>query len=243
LQPRTTILPLVLTTVGGGGGDPIGVPMPTPRWVLTMLALAVSLAGGCGSQTPSESSRTCRRYATLMGYGSGQPGTRDCTWNVVDANAYVCGIWCAHTTRQYASLADFVEEASVPNRPLVTSEGIGYSCGMGNTAGYSTGYYRYDAQRRLVEIQWQGQWGYSDEPSSATVDTYTAWDSRGRPLSGTRSGPGGGMEISIVYDDGTRTMTTSIGPNEAIRQEDEFGNMVRDGDYTYTVLETAEVCL
>ena len=75
------------------------------------------------------------------------------------------------------------------------------------------------------------------------VDTYTAWDSRGRPLLGTRSGPGDGMDISIVYDDGTRTMTTSIGSSESIRQEDEFGNVIRDGDYAYAVLETAEICL
>jgi hypothetical protein len=51
------------------------------------------------------------------------------------------------------------------------------------------------------------------------------------------------MDISIVYDDGTRTMTTSIGSSESIRQEDEFGNVIRDGDYAYAVLETAEICL
>jgi len=215
---------------------------PEARWMLRTLVLATSLGAACGGQTPSASSKKCRRYATVMGYASGRPGSRTCTWNVVNANTYDCGTSCAHTTRQYASLHDSIEEPSVPNRPLVTSAGFSYSCGLGNSAGYSTGYYTYDAQRRLVEIKWRGQWGYSGE-SAPTVDTYTAWDSRGRPLLGTRSGPGDGMDISIVYDDGTRTMTTSIGSSESIRQEDEFGNVIRDGDYAYAVLETAEICL
>lgn len=206
------------------------------------LALAASLGAGCGSETPSASSKRCRRYATMMGYGSGQAGTRTCTWNVVNANTYDCGTFCAHTTREYASLSDFIAEPSIPNRPLVSAAGFSYSCGLGNSAGYSTGYYTYDTQRRLVSIQWGGRWGYSGEPAP-TVDTYTAWDSRGRPLLGARSGPGGEMDISIIYDDGARTMTTSMGPFESTRQEDEFGNMIRDGEYTYTVLQTAEVCM
>jgi hypothetical protein len=47
------------------------------------------------------------------------------------------------------------------------------------------------------------------------VETYSAWDSQGRPTGGTRSQPGtcAGLPISLVYDDGARTISSGpVGP-------------------------------
>jgi hypothetical protein len=47
------------------------------------------------------------------------------------------------------------------------------------------------------------------------VETYTAWDSRGRPTAGSRSQPGicPTVPLSVTYDEAARTITSEpVGP-------------------------------
>ena len=205
------------------------------------LAAAMAPVAGCKPSLPSVSSKQCRRYATVMSYGTDTESTRTCTFS---SNVYSCGPSCARTQRGYASLMDFIEEASVPNRSRLSVKSYDYSCGLGNTAGYSEQTYTYDAQKRLVKISTKSSWGYSSEPVVGVTE-FTRWDGQGRPLSGTGPWKGQVVDISIVYDDAARTMTTSYGAGlmESTVQQDAFGNTIRDGSITYTVREMAEICL
>lgn len=210
--------------------------------VVPALALGVVSMTGCGSDPPFASSQRCRRYATeldIEGY------TRTCTFDI-SSSTYQCGGSssrnCAAVGNRYSNLFDFVEEARVPNRPRLSESFLFNHCGMLIGSGSTTQTYTYDAQDRLLRVDGSSRWGYASEPT-LSVGEYTEWDARGRPISGTVSWGGQPIDVSIVYDDTARSMTTSYGDGrETVVQQDAFGNTIRDGDDTYTVLEMEEVC-
>ena len=208
---------------------------------LPRLALAVALAcaTGCGSAaTPVGPGRRCRKYATRIDAGG---YTQACAFT--SSNTYGCGSGssCAGAGQRYASLSDFIEEASVPNRPRLSETFVYNYCGMLIGSGSTTQTYVYDQQKRLMRIDGRSQWGYG--ALSLGVTQYTQWDARGRPLSGTSSWDDKPVEVAIVYDDSARTVTSSYGDGrQTLVQQDAFGNTIRQGDAYYIVLEMEEIC-
>ena len=215
-----------------------------PRWlplvIRVLLTCGVASWSGCARDLPSSSSRRCRRYATTVEVGG---YTRTYALNG-SANIYGWGTRsCAQEGRRYASLSDFIEEAQVPNRTRASETFLYNYCGMLNSSGASRRTYTYDDQGRLVASEGSSQWGYAGA-ASVSATKYTAWDARGRPLSGMILRGGTAIDFSIVYDDGARSMTTSYQDGEEwYVQQDAYGNPIRDGSLTYTVIETEEICL
>lgn len=214
------------------------------RWlpfvIRVLLTCAVTSSSGCTRDLPSSSSRRCRRYATTVEVGG---YTRTYALNG-SANTYGWGTRsCAQEGRRYASLSDFIEEAQVPNRTRASETFLYNYCGMLNSSGASSRTYTYDDQDRLVASAGTSQWGYASVPG-VSATKYTAWDGRGRPLSGTILRGGTAIDFSIVYDDSARSMTTSYEDGEeSYVQQDAYGNPIRDGSLTYTVIEMEEICL
>ena len=110
---------------------------------------------------------------------------------------FASGAPCSTNVVSYNSVADFVDEVRViPPISLATTAVNTNSGACG--AGTATTTYVYDSQRRVTQLT---------NGTSATT-TYTAWDSSGRPTAGTS----GGATLSLVYDDGARTYTTTQSP-------------------------------
>jgi hypothetical protein len=207
------------------------------RLLLPLLALA---AVGCSSPLPSASGRRCRWYATAVEVDG---AVRTYTFDAASREYKWGRNRCAEAGLTYASLSDFIEEASVPNRPRLSGTFIFNYCGMLISSGSTTATYNYDGEGRLVRVDGASQWGYSTAPSRS-VTHYSAWDSRGRPLAGTASEGGQPSSFSIVYDDATRSMTTLYEDGrESQVQQDAFGNTIRAGDVAYTVIAMEQVCL
>jgi len=100
---------------------------------------------------------------------------------------------CSTSVHAWRTTADFVDEVRVVppvTLALTTTTTNSGTCGSGT--GIAT--YNYDGQRRLT--------GVTNTVGGNT--TYTAWDSSGRPTTGTSSGGG---TISNVYNDSARTVT------------------------------------
>jgi hypothetical protein len=169
-------------------------PPSASRAVSGVLAIVI-LTAGCGGRLPSTSSQRCRKYATSVTYGPDNVGTGTCKWGGdFGPNTYECRIDCTLRVREYASLHDFIEEARVPNRSLLSSESINTTCiGFGGGSGYSASAYVYDERRRLVKIEAAGRVGY--EPVSWPPTHFTAWDSAGRPVAGTDTYSGASREF------------------------------------------------
>ena len=201
------------------------------RFLCITLIVAIAHAG-CGGDTPSLASRNCRRYATVLLYGpEGSQATRECTFA---SNRYSCRTGfggCASESWSYSTLDDFIEEARTPNRARWSEWSSAYQCGFVTTDSSGSVRYTYDAQKRLLKS------------GDSCFYEYTAWDNRGRPTRGSFScrTP---SDVSIVYDDATRTKTTSFGwsSEDYIEQQDEYGNTIRTGSRIYTVSSMSEVC-
>jgi hypothetical protein len=101
-----------------------------------------------------------------------------------------CGTVSLVTT--YPSLADFVDEvASNPPRMLQTSQKVApNSCHIGDET------LTYDEQKRLLSHAVGG-----------LTYRYSAWDTSGRPMTGTISGPATPVTESWSYNDAARTST------------------------------------
>jgi YD repeat-containing protein len=111
------------------------------------------------------------------------------------------------------------------------------ACGAGTASNTNT----HDAQRRLTQVT----------NSAGGVTTYTAWDSSGRPTTGSTNG----ISIANVYDDAARTITQTQVPPAGTRSVstqtfDADGAQVRvvvvEGNVTTTTTfantATAKVC-
>jgi hypothetical protein len=211
------------------------------RTRLTTLTLVVALAvlGGCGGSPTAPGSgtgSTCRTFATtatangFLVTSSFNSSTRQLTATTTfPGNANTC----VTVAFNYSSIADFVDEVSVvPPRALLT-QSITSSCA--GAAGTSTRIYMYDGLRRLTQEVQDGQ----------TVETFTAWDSWGRPTAGMRTG---GTTFSDVYDNASRTDTsTSISNNgvtTTVRVTYDANGIILspDGIVTWTINSTGTVC-
>jgi YD repeat-containing protein len=221
----------------GGGGSGSGGGTPTSP-----------TNGGGSSSGPA-----CRTYFTNENITTRTSGTnivfnaiqsanfdtstKKATTQVKFTNGSVCGTGVA----SYNSVADFVDEVRVIPPVFLavgTTSAGGGSCGGGAAAAGSLTYH-YDGSRRLT--------GWTAVPGDTT--TFTAWDSSGRPTTGTTSSGG---TLSLVYDDGARTSTATSNPGNTISTLtfDANGNMIKQvlvtGGATVTttfdITSTATVC-
>lgn len=174
------------------------------------------------SPPPGPTPAPCRKYATSYTYelvvpdAAGQVALRttgtfsaafDATTTTLTTNGTLTspdGVSsCSQTLSSvatYQSVSDFVDEGRALGRTLVrtvrntTSSVGGPACGPTTTSGTIT--YNYDAQGRLI--------------SDGNV-TYTAWDSSGRPTTGTAPPVSGAtcspLTVNISYNDAARSMT------------------------------------
>lgn len=163
-----------------------------------------------------EGTKVCRRYATAF---TEDGRSYQCTF---DVRFLTCTGGSVNTEWEYGSSADFVLEPQVPNRILAVRRSFSTS-GMLVTSSLTQTDYRYDGSGRLLERRRRR----NDVTGLRELDVvaYTAWDSFGRPTSGTiragdRTGP-----VTIQYDDAARRMEASNG--EAVTR-DADGNIVRE---------------
>src|SRR5262245_33468305 len=155
-----------------------------------------------GATPPTSGSNACRTYPTTanvrtttsgssivfeaMEVATFDPGSRTAT---VRTN-FATGAPCSTLVSNYNSVADFVDEVSVIPPIFRTTNTVNTNSGScGSTVVTQT--FTYDSQRRLTQIT----------NSANGVLTYTAWDSSGRPTTGTSNGT---LQISIVYNDAGR---------------------------------------
>ena len=204
--------------------------------------------GGGGSTGPAcrtyytNENITTRTSGTNIVFNAIQSATFDtstkkATTTVKFANGSVCGSGAA----TYNSVADFVDEVRVIPPVFLavgTTSAGGGACGGGGTPSGSLTYH-YDSSRRLT--------GWTAVPGDTT--TFTAWDSSGRPTTGSVSN---GTTISNVYDDAARTETATSNPGNTVSTQtfDANGNLIKlvllTGGTTVTttfdITSTATVC-
>lgn len=212
---------------GNAGGNPGGPsPLPTPQVCRTYPTSA---------NVHTETTASKITFDALVS-GTFDSGSKKSTVTTMFAN----GAPCSTNITSYDSVADFIDEVHVvPPIFRSTSNTNTNSGGCGRVT--STNTYNYDGQRRLVSM--------TNDVGGAT--TYTAWDSAGRPTKGTSNGS---LSMSIAYDDGGRTMTTTqTGPNGKSVSTLTFDangaqlkNVVTSGNVTttttFTNSATASVC-
>ena len=207
-------------------------------------ALAAMLLTSC-SKKPTEPSRFCRRYPTAftengLSYQCGleSTATLSCLSGTTPRESWV-----------YASLEDFVREAQVPNKLLVRQRVVSSGGPMLVTTSRTITDYRYDASGRLIERRRTRRTGLSSGFIELDLIEYSAWDSQGRPISGTIHVGDNAQPLTIGYDDRARQMEASNG--EAVTR-DANGNVVREvtvvgfgpaNVFEYIIQSTAEACL
>jgi hypothetical protein len=151
------------------------------------------------------------------------------------------GAPCSTLVTSYNSVADFVDEVRVIPPVALSTGAVSTNSGSCGSVTASTTY-TYDSQRRVTQIS----------NSVGGVITYTAWDSSGRPTTGTMSGGG---TISIVYDNAARSWTEtqtqsngtrSVGTLTFDANGAQIRNVVVQGNVTttttFTNTATATVC-
>ena len=164
-----------------------------------------STNAGSGS---GSTSNACRTYPTTTNIRTTTSGisieftaaqtasfdtsTKKATVQTSSTSAPVCTTTNVIT---YNSVADFVDEVRVIPPISLFASSVGTNSGA-CPAGTGTTVNIYDAQRRVVQIT----------DGTKAVTTYTAWDSSGRPTAGTTTGGG---TLTLAYDDGARTVTTT----------------------------------
>jgi len=217
--------------------------MPNARSLV--LATMLLMLAACSGAGPSAPARACRqwplRYSTDRGLAfhcEAGPSEGRCSAFPVSVEV----------TWTYASRADFVHEADVPNRILVRRrESVG--CGSFSTTGcaYRTLEYAYDAKGRLLRREGSSRQSLGGG-SSLEVTTFTEWDRHGRPTRGHLEGDASRVPITIGYDDVARVAHWSNG--ERVEQ-DPYGNVVHetlvldDGrlfENTYVIESLQPVC-
>jgi hypothetical protein len=224
-------------TCGGGGGGGSNSSSGSP-----------TAPGGASPGGPS-----CRTYPTsanvhttssassvvfdALEAATFDPASRKATVNTNFAN----GAPCSTLVTSYNSVADFVDEVRVIPPVAFSTGAVNTNSGSCGSVTAST-IYTYDSQRRLTQIS----------NSVGGVITYTAWDSSGRPTTGTMSGGG---TISIVYDNAARSWTEtqtqsngtrSVGTLTFDANGAQIRNVVVQGNVTTTTTFTntaiATVC-
>jgi len=199
----------------------------------------------CGGKMPTEPSRVCRRYPT----GFTKNGlSYQCSLESTATLTCLSGT-TSKESWLYGSREDFIREAQFPNKPLVRQREVSFSGGMLVTFNQTVTDYRYDASGRLIERRRTRRVGLSFSFVELDLVEYSAWDSQGRPTSGTIRVGDNAQPVTIVYDDRARKMEASNG--EAVTR-DANGNVVSEvivvafgpaNVFGYIIQSTAEVCL
>jgi len=239
-----------------------------PRLRLAPLAAALALAaagstcGGKGGSSasptapgntpPPSPSNACRTYPTAANVHTTTSGS-SVVFDALEAAVFdsaaktatvrtnfANGAPCSTLVSNYNSVADFVDEVSVIPPIFRTTSTVNTNSGScGATVVTQT--FTYDGQRRLTRIT----------NSAGGVLTYTAWDSSGRPTTGTSNGGG---TISITYNDPARAWTEVQTTNGALTTSTATFNpdgsqasiVVVQGNVTttttFTNTATAQVC-
>jgi YD repeat-containing protein len=143
---------------------------------------------------------------------------------------------------RHATRGDVVDEVSVIpplNRSLGTTT---TTSGTRVSSSTCTSTHEYDAQKRLLSTRSTSQPG-----GQTTTITYTAWDSAGRPTSGTSTGGRQSLPQSFTYDNATRTQTNTNAGVTCTQTFDVNGNpavgrCANGATATTTVLTTQEIC-
>ncbi|MGH9387215.1 MAG: hypothetical protein ACRD2N_23340 [Vicinamibacterales bacterium] len=196
---------------------------PAVRVVPAVVLVSVTAWMACGGRStasnpmsPSSSSTSssgtiCRTYPTsadvttttlgatqgLRLTGAFNTSTNQSTVTTLFAN----GTPCTTTVGTYRSTADFVDEVRVV--PSVTLQTASTTTNTGTCgSGTSNVTFTYDSQRRLTAFTSTGA------GIVAGTTTYTAWDSSGRPTTGSFPG----TTITNVYNDAARTLTQTQTP-------------------------------
>lgn len=216
------------------------------------LACVVTLAceGDTPGPDPSDFTAACRTMAAtstwVQTFADGQviSGSNACTHDaatndVVCQGAHVDSVFGAGTitqTTRFASRGDIVDEAAT-NPPLSRSLGTTTVTSSGGVSLTTVATQSYDAQRRLVSTT-------IDNPAPLGQQTlaYTAWDSAGRPTTGTFSSIAGAFPVSITYNNTARTVTRNTGLNICTVTHDTNGIMVRES-CTGTTASTTEITI
>lgn len=212
---------------------------------ICVVSLGLAFLGSSG-WIALQDSPACRTYATESTRAGTAAGTDTCDFDTATAQS-TCTLSFGPgrrvtSTRQYASVADFVDEVRViPPISRARSGATTYSpSGPGAQNAQLT--FLYDAQRRQTEMTF--------EYSGRTVKTiYSEWDTFGRPTALTNSG----QTLRYAYDDAKRTLTirnTTAGGSQ-VHTFDVNGNLIKEeinppaGSSTSTVVtvrKTAKVC-
>lgn len=225
------------TSVSTGTTNPAPSPTPTPT----------------PTPAPAPSGPTCRTYLTAANVTTVSGGTTMNALLAASFNAgantstittmFANGAPCTTSVFTYRSTADFVDEVRVvPGVSLQTATTTTNAGACGS--GTSTVSYTYDAQRRLTSFT-------TNALGVSGTTTYTAWDSSGRPTTGSFPG----TTIANVYNDAARTLvqtqttaggSVSTGTVTFDANGAQLTSVVVSGanttTTTYTNTATAQVC-
>lgn len=200
--------------VAGCGSSPLGSSPLGPS------GMRGSLADSASSAFPSAGNviiggQTCRVYptsstTTTTGSTTGTSsqtcthngaGQVSCTTSDTDSTGATS---TTVSTADYASINDIVDEVQVVP-PLTKVQMITSNITSAAGSGTVTVNYAYDGLGKVTQMT-------VATVAGALTTTYTAWDPVGRPTAGTSTVPGVPFDnsVSIVYDDGARTATTTI---------------------------------
>jgi hypothetical protein len=204
------------------------------------LACAAVLAG-CGGEptSPSGLQANCRAYPVAVSENGGPEVP--CQLEQGGVVTLRCGTALSPREWHYASLADFIDEARVPNRLRLRSFSSA-TFSLLHSSGGSGSDYEYDAQERLIARERSSWSGFQPWMPFERAE-FTAWDDRGRPTAGALSDSAGTRPITLTYDDQRREMRWSTGE---IHRVDRWGNTVLQEFGSFrrqlTILRTELAC-
>jgi hypothetical protein len=234
---------------------------------LARLTAVIVTSAACGSSSPVQPTwsaapfpQSCRTYATqwLATSTFGQPVSSSASFSATDATlTQTSPAGSAQVVRRtvYQNVADFIDEPTVVGRALsLRTESCANANCVGGLLDVETP--TYDSQRRRTGLT------RTLNGVSLIVETYSAWDSQGRPTAGTRTQPGECVApLSLLYDDAARTVTvapTGLGLGVAClgayfssaQSYDADGNLISDSESgggtsttaISTIAATAHLC-
>jgi hypothetical protein len=232
-------------------------------WLLTPLVVISAACTGSSNplEPPPPSPQACRTYATQWVSTStfGQPVSTSASFNAATGtlteNSPAGSSQVVRRT-VYQSVADFIDEPGILGRVLYLRT---ESCAnASNCAGElaEVEIPTYDSQRRRTSST------LGVNGATLLVEAYSAWDSQGRPTTGTRTQPGLCVApLSLMYDDVARTITVApagLGSGilclgvyfTSVQSYDADGNLISDTGSaggtstttTHTITATARLC-
>lgn len=218
--------------------------MTPGKIVLVALALACTLS--CGRSSPTDATQTCRNYPRALEENG---ALFTCELNQGGTVVLACSLGAETRRWEYASLADFVEEASVLHRARWNTRTT--------TSGVLLG--SFASTVRVLEFDPQGRLSRRVRTTSSQLGTfvlddtvYSRWDGRGRPTRGEVTSGDLSDAVVLTYDDAVRRVESSLGEHLVV---DANGNPVDEVEVfglgqdpfrrerTYRTTETVRLCL